>query len=700
MSSRQRQAVAGKWTPEQLLEHDPAWLEELGLQLPAAELWDPEQGGLLEAIVRVGGCSAGMVSAEGLVITNHHCVFSMLQEHSSPERDLIAEGFLAESRDAELHGVNTRVTIPHRFTDVTAEIEVAVAKVTGDAERYRATDRRKKELVAECEAQPFRRAEVAVDDDGVAYRLVESLEFPDVRLVYAPPRSVGDFGGEVDNWTWPRHCGDFSLVRVYADAEGRPAPHCESNRPYRPRRFLRIAHEGVRKGSFVMIAGYPGQTYRSLVAAEMAERVERWFPGRAKLLKEWHDLMVDAGEGDEEARILLASRVKTLANREKNARGQVAATLRGRLIEKKLEAEREVTAWAAEQPEHAGAAEAYVELGRLVEVRAATWERDYLLGHVEYGPLVLDLALRLTRWAIERQKPDLDRHPDYQERRRDQLLADQRREQKSLHPPTEAVLFYYFLGHLAALPEAQRLPSIDRLLAGAGVSGALGDSKIFDLDARLAMFEESVEELREHRDLLIDLALALNADIIAIEDADHTIKGAVSRLRPLWRRALRAFLRRPIDPDANRTLRVSLAYARGYRSHEEVWMEPRTRLAGMVEKHTGEEPFDAAPRVLAAAPKTAESRWADPELGDVPVCFLATGDTTGGSSGSPVLNGRGELVGVNFDRVWENVANDFAYDPAVARNVAVDVRYLLWMLEEVEMPRSRALLEELGVAVS
>ena len=706
MTSPPLYAVAGKWTPEQLLEHDPAWLEELGLELPASELWQPEGGGLLEAIVKVGGCSAGLVSANGLVVTNHHCVFSLLQEHSTPERDLIAEGFLAESRDDELHGVNTRVTIPHRFIDVTADIEAAADKANDDLERYRAIDRRTKELVAECERQPFRRCEVVADDDGVAYRLVETLEYPDVRLVYSPPRAVGEFGGEVDNWMWPRHTGDFSLVRVWAGEDGMPAPHGEGNRPLEPKHFLKIARGGVEKGSFVMVAGYPFKTYRSLVAAEMEERVERWFSGRARLLKHWHDVLVAAGDGDEEARILLASRVKSLANREKNARGQIAAVRRGRLLEKKRAAEAEALAWAAERPEHRAAGSAHAELGRLVEQRAATWERDFLLEHAEQGPIVLDLALTLARWAMEREKPDLDRHPDYQERRRGKLLADQRRDQKRLHPPTEARLLTDFLHRMAVLPEAQRMAAISKLLDGAEdteevgphVAELLGGSRIFDLEARLEMFEENVDELRRRRDPLIDFALALSAEIVAIEDAEHRIQGAVSRLRPAWRRTLRAFLGRPIDPDANRTLRVSLAHVEGYRPRDAVWLEPQTRLGGIVEKHTGEAPFDAPEKVLDEASEASKSRWADAGLGDVPVCFLATGDTTGGSSGSPVLNGRGELVGVNFDRVWENVANDFGYNPEIARNVSADVRYLLWMLEAIEMPRSRALLEELGVS--
>ncbi|MCP3959706.1 MAG: S46 family peptidase [bacterium] len=707
MTSLPLHGVAGKWTPEQLLEHDPAWLKELGLELSAEELWDLEKGGLLEAIIKIGGCSAGLLSEDGLVITNHHCIFGILQEHSTPERDLIASGFLAAGREDELPGTGTRATVPYSFTDVTAEVAGAVPEDADDLERYRAIDRKTKELVAECEQREFRRCHVAAYDDGVQYQLVEALEFPDVRLVYAPPRTVGEFGGEVDNWMWPRHSGDFALVRVYAGGENQPVAHAADNQPYRPRRHLRISPEGARPGSFVLVAGYPGITYRSLVAAEMGERAERFFPGRAHLYREWLDVMEAAGERDEEARILLADRVKSLANREKNARGQVAGIERGRLLAKKHESEREVLAWAAEQENHGATVAAYEELGKLVEEQSATWDRDFLLENVGGGPMALDLALRITRWAMEQAKPDLERHLDYQDRHREKQLDGHRRDQKRLHPDTEATLLVDYLGRLAALSDGQRLPAVTALLDDARDAEQIGPfvdhlftgSSILDLDARLAMFDESVDELRKRDDPMIDFAFELNAEILAIEERAHRFDGAVSRLRPVWRRAVRAYLDRPLDPDANRTLRVSLAHVEGYRPRDGILMEPRTKLAGIVEKHTGEDPFDAPAPVLAAAAGAPESRWADADLGDVPVCFLATGDTTGGSSGSPVLDARGRLVGVNFDRVWENVANDFGYNPEIARNVSADVRYLLWMLEAIEMPGSKALLEELGVGI-
>lgn len=690
-------AVEGKWTPQQILEHDPKWLRELGLEIAPDRLWSRQGAGLLAAAVKVGtGCSGGFISAEGLVVTNHHCVFGILQQHATPENDLITHGFLAGGRAGELPGRGVRVTVPHRTTDVTAEVEAAVPAGADDLARFQAIERKKKELVAACEKQPNRRCQVEAFDGGVSYLLFEGLEYLDVRLVYAPPRAVGEFGGEVDNWSWPRHTGDFALVRVWAGADGNPAPNAEGNVPYRPPHFFPVAKRGVEPGSFVMLPGYPGLTYRSLTGTEMRERAELYFPRRAQLYRAWMDLMEAASAKDEPARIALADRLKTLANREKNARGQVAGIRRGSILEKKKAAEQEVLSWAASRPDQKAAVEAQRELARLMEERRRTWERDFLLDQVKFGPKPLELALTLVRWAGEKAKPDLEREPDYMERERSRLEERMRLDQKRMHVPTDQELTADVLRRFAALPEGSRVSALDPFPAE-GVAGLYARTKVTDLDERMKMFAETAEQLRARRDPLLDLAFALDRELLAWKEREDRFKGAVSRLRPRWQRAVIAHAGKPVAPDANGTLRVSLAHVRGYVPRDAVRMEPQTTLSGVVEKHTGEEPFDVPDDLLAAAPSAASSRWAGPELRDVPVAFLADADTTGGNSGSPVVNARGELVGVNFDRVWENVANDFGYNPEVARNISSDVRYMLWMLEALRGDAARALLDEMGV---
>jgi len=698
--------VEGKWTPEQVLQHDPKWLRELGLEIPPEKLWGKEGAGLLEAAVRIEGCSAGFISRDGLLITNHHCAFSILQQHSTPERDLITHGFLAKSRAEELPGAGIHATLPHLRRDVTKEIEAAVPAGADDLARFRAIERKQKEMVAECEKAEHHRCQVAAFDGGLRYVLMDSLEFPDVRLVYAPPRAVGEYGGEVDNWSWPRHTGDFALLRVYGGTDGQPAPKGEANVPYKPRHFFPVSPRGAEPDEFVMVAGYPGLTFRSYTEAEMRERAERYYPGRAELYRTWIDQMEAASKRSEAARIALADRIKGLANNEKNSRGQVAGIRSGSILERKAASEKEILAWAAKHPDQKDALAAHDELARLIAERQRTWDRDFLLTQAKLGPKPLDLALTLARWSGEKAKPDLEREPDYQERNRERLGERLDREQKRMDPPAEADLLTDLLARFAALPEGTRVPAVESFLGGARdreairakAADLLAGTKVTDLAERKVMFQESEEQLRARRDPLLDFGFILDRELRDLKDRDDRFQGAVSRLRPRWQRAVIAHAGTPVAPDANSTLRVAFAHVKGYSPRDGVWMRPQTTLGGVVEKHTGEEPFNAPAELLAAAPKAPASRWADPKLKDVPACFLADADTTGGNSGSPVLNGRGELVGVNFDRVWENVANDFGYNPDVARNVSVDVRYLLWMLEAVDGEAARPLLEEMGVA--
>jgi hypothetical protein len=698
-------AVEGKWTPQQILEHDPQWLRKLGLEIPPEKLWSREGAGLLDAAVKVGGgCSGGFISADGLVITNHHCAFGILQQHATPANDIITHGFLAHSRADELPGKGVRITIPHRSRDVTAEVEAAVPKGADDLARYRAIERKKKELVAACEAQPNRRCQVEAFDGGVSYQLIEGLEFPDVRLVYAPPRTVGEYGGEEDNWSWPRHTGDFALLRVYAGPDGQPAPHGAQNAPYRPRNFYPVAPQGAGPGDFVMLPGYPGLTLRSLTAAEMRERAELYFPRRATLYRAWMDIMEAASAKDETARIALADRLKLLANREKNARGQVDGLRRGHILEKKQAAESAVLAWAAARPDQKEAVAAQAELAQLTARKRETWDRDFLLDQAKQGAKPLDLALTLVRAAGERTKPDLDREADYMEREKDRLEERLRLDQKRMHLPTEQELLVDLLTRFAALPAGSRVeavetwlgPNRDPAAVRAKVADLFARTRVTDADERAKMFHESLDQLRARHDPLLDLALALDLELRAWKERDDRSKGAVERLRPRWQRAVIAHAGQPVAFDANGTLRVSLAHVAGYAPRDGVRYEPQTTVGGIVEKNTGAEPFDAPQELLAAAPAAPASRWADPKLHDVPVNFLADADTTGGNSGSPVLNGRGELVGVNFDRVWENVANDFGYNPEVARNTSADIRYLLWLLETLNGEAAQPLLQEMG----
>ena len=685
-------AAEGKWTPQQVLQQGPAWVKAQGFALPVQRLWDERAGGgLLANAVQLPGCSGSFVSAEGLLITNHHCVVGILQEHSTPQANLGRDGYVARARDDEKRARAFRIQVPRAFRDVTKEVRAAIPAGAEDAARFKAVESAQKALVAACEAKPLTRCQFAEFDGGLFFTLTEFEELQDVRLVYAPPLMVGNFGGEVDNWSWPRHAGDFALLRAYKDG-----------RSYAPRYFFPVSAEGVKPGAAVAVLGYPGRSYRSWIADEMAEREERWFPAVRELYGEWMTILEEGGARAPEAAIAVEDDLRSLENTKKNAEGQIAGLRRGRIVEKQRLAEKTVLDWASQRPQHGAAPEAHERLRELNAARLATWERDFLLDMASRGPRALRWPLQLARRSTEAVKPDLEREPGYMERDLPRLRDQLERDQKRYVEAIDKALLRSWLKRALALPAAQRLAAVDTLFAGlaedalaAKVDGLYSDSRVFELEARKALFDATPDTLRARRDPLLELGFALDGERLALKERRDAAAGATLVLRPAWRAAVIAHAGRPVAPDANGSLRVTFGRVEGYAPRDAVRMAPQTTLAGAIEKHTGEDPFEVPAKVREAYSQRRFGRWLDPALGQVPVDFLATCDTTGGNSGSPTIDGQGRLVGVNFDRVWENVANDFGFNPEVARNVNADARYLLWLLEEVE--GASELVRELGV---
>ena len=715
-------ALDGKWTPQQVLDIDPKWLKQQGLKLPPSALWDDKRGtGLLTGTVNVAGCSGAFVSSTGLIVTNHHCLFGLVQEHSTPQRDLITNGFLARTRAEELPGSTMRVEIPKRFTDVTAKMLAAVPAGADASTRLQAINAAQKALVSECQQQPDTKCKVAAFDDGVNYTLIESIELRDIRLVYAPPRAIGEYGGETDNWSWPRHTGDFSIARAWVGADGRPADRADTNRPYTPEFYFPISNRGLDEGDFVMVLGYPGITYRSLIAEEMRERRERFFVRREDVVGEWIEHLEQASATDPQGKIAVAANVKGILNRYKNAQGQIAGLDRGRIVDRQGAQDDVVAAWASKHPQHAGAIAARDALRAVLEERERTWEHDFLLNLIPLGvesvaggipplPKSLYYGATLAHNAHERAKPDVARAAGFADADQSKLRDRLRREQSNFFAAADQRIFAALVRRALALPQDQRIAAVDTRFAGLTpeqIDRAIADmyaaSPLLDANAsaasasgagaRDAMLGESTDALIARKDPLLDFGIAWSRDLRALRERERDWNARAALHRPVWRRAVAAQADKPIAPDANGTLRISFAHVQGYAPRDGVRYTPFTTLAGVLEKHTGQEPFDVplAVRDAAHAPGT---RWRQSTLDDVPVNFLADGDTSGGNSGSPVIDGRGALVGINFDRVWENVAGDFGFNPAVSRNISVDIRYLLWQLDHVA--NAEALLRELG----
>jgi hypothetical protein len=667
-------AGEGKWTPQQVQQLGPAWVKQQGFALPLSKLWDEKTGtGLLANAVQLPGCSGSFVSKSGLLITNHHCIVGILQEHSTPQENLVKDGYLARTAADEKQSTSFRIQVPRRFLDVTRDVLDAMPPNPDDLARFKSVEATQKKLVAECEKKPNTRCVFAAFDGGLFFTLTEFLELTDVRLVYAPPSAVGDFGGEVDNWMWPRHSGDFSLVRAYQDGK-----------PFVPQAFFPLSKDGVKENDAVAVLGYPGASFRAQLADEMAEREGRWYPSVRAVMAEWQAIIDEEGKRSSEALVANADDLRSILNTKKNAEGQLAGLKRGKILEKQRAAEARVKAFATKKPELAPALEAHAGLVALATERLKTWDRDFLLDMSGRGSRALSWPLMLARRSVEAQRPDVEREPGWQERDLPRLRERHERDQKRFHPAVDQRLFVSWVKRALALPADQRLAVVDTTFAGLKDDAALArkcselaaTSKVFDLETRKKLFDETPAQLEARKDSLLGFALALDAERRALRDRRDVWSGRVLKLRPVWRRAVIAEAGRTVAPDANSTLRVSFGRVKGYSPREAVTMTPNTTLGGMLAKHTGEEPFDVPRRIRDAA--------ADGKSDTVPVDFLADLDTTGGNSGSPVIDAKGRLVGVNFDRVWENVANDFGYNPDVARNVTADVRFLLWLLATVE----------------
>jgi hypothetical protein len=671
-------ADEGMWMPQQM----PALATQLraaGFELDAAKLADLT-GDPMGAVVSLGGCTASFVSPDGLVVTNHHCAFGSIQHNSTTERDLIANGFLAKTRDEELPAApGTKLWVTSKIEDVTSRVTGGIKPSIGDVDRAKLLDRREKELVAECEKPGSVRCRVASFFEGSQYLRITQAEITDVRLVYAPANMIGDFGGEIDNFEWPRHTGDFAFYRGYVNGK-----------PYQPEHWLKVADGGVKPGDPVLVAGYPGRTFRYRTADEVRHAKEFTYPANIRYFTEVIRLLEEAGKDKREVQIRNASRINSLANGLKNYTSVREGFTRDKIVEARLTREAAMRE-AMKDPSLARHASAFAEIEALNTKRVKTRERDLVLDWlVGRGSPMMAQAVTIVRLAREKTKPDIDRLTKYQEREWPALASGSARTQRTMDASSDRAVLLFLLREAAALPKDQRIAAIDQAVTKAGSIESLVEqlytsSKIADESERRKMLEETSAQLTARKDPMLQFAAALVPLLEEREASDLAWTGAMARLRPGYFEVLRKVSGETLYPDANSTLRITIGRVEGYSPRDATSFGPLTSLRGVLAKETGVEPFASPKALLAAAGDPAKTKpYAIPELGDVPVNFLSTCDTTGGNSGSPTLNAKGELVGLLFDGNYESIDADFLFTPAVTRSIHVDSRYILWVMDAVD----------------
>lgn len=667
-------------------------LKAKGLQLSHSEIFSAEDVCLTDAIVRVNGCTGSFVSSNGLIITNHHCAYAAIQQASTPDQDFLAAGFIANQPAMEIPAKGYVVRVTETFEDVSDLMLSAVDDNMDSTARTKALERRRKELEQQAEAaNPQMRAEVAEMFTGKTYVRFMYTYLRDVRLVFAPPKSIGKFGGDVDNWEWPRHTGDFAFMRAYVAADGTSADFSPDNVPYRPKRHLQVAAAGAQEGDFVMLLGYPGRTARHQTARYLQYLNEDYLPYIVELNQSLMEIMVSAGADDRSIALKNLSRIQSLSNVEKRSRGQLKGLANTPIIRDRVQAEKELIEYVNADPVRAGRYKNVIdEIAGVYQEMSAGHRAELDFQNLQQS-LALKIAFTVYDAVQERTKPDIERESAFMDRNFDQTINRISIDQQNFNRVTDQAVLRLMLDRLAS----EAATNVADQTAATDLNGMYEKTQIADEAFVQSCLAMTPEQLAQIDDPFIVWMKELYPDFIRLRELGKQREGQLNRAYGPLISIKQEWLKTDFVPDANGTLRLTYGTVRGYSPADAVYLQPFTSVSGVLAKTTGVDPFITPQAVIDRFQNQEFGDFAFPDRQDVPVAMLYDTDTTGGNSGSPVINGRGELVGVNFDRAFEATINDFAWNTNYSRSIGVDVRYVLWLTGVVF--EGQALLQEMGV---
>jgi hypothetical protein len=679
-------------------------LEAAGLVIDQTAIYNPDGLAIVDGICKLGGCTGSFVSDQGLILTNHHCAYGTIRNASTPEHDYLTEGFFAATAADEFPAVGSTVRITESYRNVSAEVLAAVTDGMTPLERTRAIEKKMKEIsLASEKKNPGKRAEVSEMFIGKDYVLFLYTYLKDVRLVYAPPQDLAKFGGEADNWIWPRHSGDFTFMRAYVGPDGAPAEFAEDNIPYRPKKVLQVSGAGVDDGDAVFILGYPGTTYRHRPAAFVAYMAKVYMP----YIVDWYGRQIDMFETlsreSAEHKLALASRLRSLHNTHKNYRGKLQGIERLHLIEQKLAEERKLQEFIDADPARQDMyGEILPDLDAYYEERVANIPGELWLRYMLRSPEIMRAALTVWENAQEKTKPEAERERAYMDRNLDQTINNLKNMAKRFDPEADRRIMAELLARGGGVEQAAEAGLEDltgdnnAAVADNFLAGIFADAKLMEEEYLLHAMAMSTAELRELGDPFLGLAEELYEPWALQREDGKRRKGNLDPLQAALADVRREYFGADFVPDANGTLRFTYGRIEGYSPRDAVWLTPVTTVEGLLEKDTGVHPFALPPEVKEQVAAGDFGSFASEELGGVPVNILYSTDTTGGNSGSPVFNSSGEVVGLNFDRAWEATINDYAWDHSYSRSIGVDIRYVLWVTWKIG--GADRLLAEMGVA--
>ncbi len=690
-------ADEGQWQPHQLPQLKSE-LKRIGITIPADKLNDLGKHPM-SAIVSLGGCSASFVSPDGLVVTNHHCAYGAIQRNSTPEKNYIVNGFLAKTRAEELPGgPNTLVYVTEKVENVTERVLKGLSPAMSGRERHELVESRIKALIAECETDKAYRCSVPAFHRGLEYYRIKQLMIRDVRLVHAPSDRIGNFGGDIDNYEWPRQTGDYSFLRAYVGRDGRPADPSPDNVPYKSKDFLVVSAEGLKNGDPILLAGYPGRTSRYKLPSEIRFARDVDFPAKVATITADLSVIAAATHGNPASDVRYASVAKSLNNVLKKTQGLLDGFARKDIAAIKDVQDAEFRAWYKQSGNGNGGRTLLADLDAVIAADMAQSRQEAAWNEATHSDL-LKSARTLYRLALERQKPDAQREAGYQERDLSFIKARLTRLEQSFVAGVDEARFNAALQRYARIDARLRPQGLDPLLpALTSLPDMVKASELSDTAKRLAWIGRDADAFRKSNDPFIQLAVRLHDTGLALEHRRNDIDGNLERVIPQYMSAVIAWKKsqgKPVYPDANSTLRVTYGTVAPYSPRDGLVKGPFSTVEGITEKATSKDPFIVPASLTEAVKAKRYGVFKDPVLNTVPVNFLSSADTTGGNSGSAVMNKRGELVGLNFDSTYESITKDWYFDSDITRAIHVDIRYMLWVMKEVDQADN--LLKEMTI---
>ncbi|MFH1699811.1 MAG: S46 family peptidase [Candidatus Zixiibacteriota bacterium] len=670
-------------------------LKAMGLNLEPEEIFNPDGPDISDAVISIGGGTASFVSDIGLLVTNHHVADGYVQKQSTIERNYLKNGFYAPTKEDEIPAIGCFVRVTLSVDDVTEKILKQIGHIEDYYERNEAEQVAIKSIVKEAENDRDVECRVASMYGGKQYILYTYFKIKDIRIVYVPPQAIGNFGGDIDNWMWPRHTGDFSFLRAYIAPDGSSAQYSSDNIPYHPKNFLKISSKPLRENDFTILMGYPGRTSRYLPSVELDHLENKYIPLYIKFSEKSLNILDSIASTDPEVALRLSNNRGGISNYYKKRKGQLLGLKRAKVLNLRRQMEDEFTTYLTNNPQ------LNVKFGNVLpELKQAyidnnhNYLHDFYLSNLLRASGLFDYAFDLYKWAVEREKDDIDRRRGYLERDKEYFLKGLRELQINLVPDYDKAMLKRIFKEIMALPEDQTIQAITSIFADVSedalsktineyVENLIDKTAMSDTDARVNIFNMTKAEIENLGDPLIALAISLKPELDAIEKRNDEFSGAQNRLTPKLMEAYWEWREGDIAPDANSTKRFNFGQVKGYSPRDGIQYEIMTTLTGIMEKETGEEPFVVPDELKEAYDSKDFGRYLDSDLNDIPVNFITSNSGTNGNSGSPVINGNGELIGLDFDTSFDGVLADYYFDPDYTRAVVCDSRYMLFIIDKV-----------------